>query len=163
MHYLARIGVTVLSVAMAASGDWSTALSGSCPRCVASTGERANAPVPIPQRAIVYSFVGEFASESRWWLIDLDTGQVILRRTSRDSSTTTMPFALDQTKLNDLRRIAVRTWHSRLPMRPAMAPGTTVDAYIVNGGQLSRFNPLEPADDFITKAVEGAICGAGSC
>jgi hypothetical protein len=160
MFYAARIGLAVLSVVATSVGDWSVSLRGPCPRCMTSTTERANAPVPIPQRAIVYSFTGEFATETSWWLIDLDTGQVTLRRTTSQSSTTTEPNMLDPAKLENLRRVAVRAWRARFSMRlPAMAPGTSIDAYVVSGGRMVDFNPLERRDDFITKAVQGVTSG----
>ena len=156
---LGRIGLAAIAIVAVSWRSGPDPFRGACPRCTASSVERAQARVPIPQRAIVYAFAGEFATEGRWWLIDLDTGRVTLRRTTRDTSTTTTFNPLDAATLAKLRHAAVRTWRSKVSLRPVMAPGVFVEAYVVNGERAVTFNPLDPADGVITKAVGNALCG----
>src|SRR5271154_220516 len=60
-------------------GDWVSAITDTCQRCASAKWDRGHAPVSLPERAVVYSFTGEFATRVQWWLINLDTGEITER------------------------------------------------------------------------------------
>lgn len=138
------------------SSNWAASFAGKCPRCVSAARERNEAPLPVPERAIVYSFNGEFAKENDWWLIDLDTGSVVLRK-SAASSVTLSKFDLDHEDLNRLRTAAGFIWHQPSSRVISFAPGAFVDAVIVNGGKMAAYDPFDSTDKIIDDAVKDII------
>jgi hypothetical protein len=154
--------VGLLLVASAPRGDWAATLDGPCDRCMPARTERREAPVPIPQRAVIYSFVGEFATKTRWWQIDLDTGGVILREWV---SGTAGPVerhvgVVDAGRLASLRTAAARLWRQKWTHSPpeiGIAPGTYEEAYVVSGARLVRFSRLVQSESYVADAVDAAV------
>jgi hypothetical protein len=149
----------------AADGDWVSTIAEACPRCVPAKTGRENAPVSIPKRAVIYSFTGEFATRSRWWLINLDTGEI----TERESKQTQAgdwkaeiyhPGTVDAGALATLRASAVRLWRSKRPAIIGYAPGTDEEAYLISGERMIIFSRLTPDDRFFAVAVDAALHAA---
>lgn len=156
-----------LSLAAVPDGKWSAQL-GPCPRCVAAAPTRAKAPIKLPTRAVIYSWAGEFATVYNWWLIDLDSGQVtLMRTTNQKKSEVVKPCVLGPAQLASLRLGAAHVWRANWPALKDIAvppPGAVVDAYVVSGRRVVFYNPFQPQDTPLTKVAEGIerACSASS-
>ena len=150
---------TILINSSSVPTAWSGMRQTPCPRCVSSRKEKLKARFHVPDNAILYLFVGEFAKNPNEWLIDLDSGLVSSRPVQAvgigERSLEILPIAT----LASLRRAAKKSWMRPRQRQPAIyfAPGVVTDCYIISGSRMVPFEPLDPADEVLTKTVELVI------
>ncbi|HEY3811728.1 MAG TPA: hypothetical protein VGL66_00760 [Caulobacteraceae bacterium] len=155
----AYVLTSFLTIAMSATSvsGWRATVSAPCPRCVDAELGRKDEPLPIPERAIVFSFTGEFATEGNWLMVDLDTGQVTERAWTRKSMTVRQRGVLKPKALSLLRTAAAERWRSPPLAHPTIPPGTVEEDYIISGARLMAFSRFAPEDkafvDRLTKAL----------
>jgi hypothetical protein len=167
---LSRVAVSVAVFAVSAvragavppPPTWASTMAEACLRCVAAASERERASVPLPERAVVYSFVGEFAPRAQWWLVDLDTGQITERvwvsGGAADPTVTVKHLGkVDTGALTNLRAAAARLWRSKPPREPGFAPGVVEEAYVISGSRMVAFSRLTPSDGYVVIALEAAL------
>lgn len=166
------VSVAVLAVNTARAGpspplpSWAATMAEDCLRCVAAASEREHASVPIPERAVVYSFAGEFATRGQWWLIDLDTGQItdcewVSAGTAAPKVTIKPLGTVDTAALTNLRASAARLWRSKPPHDIEIAPGVFEDAEVISGSRMVAFSRQFPSDSYVVTAVDASLKGAG--
>lgn len=152
-----------IAAAAAPAVDWNSALAEPCPLCVAAKDERARAPVPIPNRAVVWSFSGEFARGGQWWLIDLDTGQVTQCEWVSGSAAHRMIKQIgvvDPEAQTNVRAAAARLWRSTGSDMVYIAPGAIEDDVVVSGTRMIAFSRADPNNNYIVSAIEAALSSA---
>jgi len=148
---------------VAAAEDWRSVIDAPCKRCAPSKSDRDRVQVRLPKRAVVYSFTGEFARSSHWWLINLDTGEITERESAADKdgnwTTTTEHFGkVEVVALDNLRASAAKLWRSEpydaLRWYP---PGTAEDDFVLSGSQLVAFSRFASNDRYVVTAIDAAL------
>jgi hypothetical protein len=142
---------------------WTSKLDENCRRCVSAKSFRDTAQIPLPERAIVYSFTGEFAHKVDWWLVDLDTGEITKRESisnnAREWNTTTNHVGIvDPNALVRLRDSASTIWRSDpYNLVGWLSPGADEEDFVVSGSRLVAFSRFAPNDHFIVTAINSAL------
>jgi len=145
----------------ASATSWTTTLGADCRRCVAAASSRKEAPVPIPERAITYSFTGEFAHSANWWLLNLDTGEItkweaVTNDAGERKTATTSVGTVSVHNLERVRAAAAALWRSK-PHAPMVSPGAEEDDYVFSGSRLVAFDRFSRNDRDIVAAIECAL------
>jgi hypothetical protein len=128
--------------------------------------------VRLPNNGIVYFWAGEFATDVQLWVIDLDSGAVS-HCARDDQGSCAYGWTMNGDALNGLRRSALRRWLRdtsctvqkrrrlivcHLPSEyMSYAPGTIDDSYVVGGGRIVQFSPLDRRDRSLSEEVLRAI------
>jgi hypothetical protein len=146
---------------VAPTANWIPTLNEKCGRCVSAKSIRGTSPVPLPERAIIYSFTGEFAKHVDWWLINLDTGQIIrweaiLTGAGERKETITAFGTINPSTLERVRASAAILWRSQ-PYLPVRSPGTVEEDYVVSGSQMVAFSRFAPDDRDIVAAINSSL------
>ncbi|MBV9992247.1 MAG: hypothetical protein JOZ72_13265 [Alphaproteobacteria bacterium] len=153
--------------APALTKDWSATLDENCRRCTNGTEYiRKTLPVPLPRRAIVYGFTGEFASRVEIWVVDLDTDEIVKSETLVDDAgnwkrTVSHLDPPEPGILERLRTSAATLWRSE-PYRMPFSPNASENDEVVSGSRLVSFSRFSRNDHDIVAAIESALpAGAG--
>jgi hypothetical protein len=145
----------------ASPADWTVTLDHPCRRCLPAETVRKDAPTPIPNRAVIYSFTGEFAHRATWWLINLDTGKVTNRESVSKAGkweTTTGNFGvLNPDALAAIRAAAAAVWRSEPFKTLELIPGADVEDFVISGSRQVAFRRFTPRDHQIVAAIEAAL------
>jgi hypothetical protein len=153
--------------ATAQAGDaqysWKATLNGACARCVSASSERTVRWADIPEHAVIYSFTGEFAHQTRWAMVNLDNGletTCLLNLTTTSTSIDSCDHKLvDDAALGKLRIAAARLWQSA-PLRPneiSIAPGTAEEAYVIAGRRMVSFSRWIKSQSYIISSLKAAL------
>ncbi len=150
-----------------AQPSWTMAMAASCPRCVSASPERHHQWAHIPERAVIYSFTGEFAHATDWAMVNLDNGDITSCRLtftrSRVDSVGCNHTTTTSTALESLRASAEKLWRSEppLPSEIGFAPGTVEEAYVVAGPRMVRFSRWTKSEDYLVTALKTALGDEG--
>lgn len=148
--------------------SWSSTLDENCRRCVSSKPALAGLPAPLPKRAIIYGFTGEFARQVDTWVVNLDTGEIInfeaVSNNSRSDAarewkrTTNHLGTVKPDALERLRASAAALWASK-PFNGLIyiSPGTMEQDEVISGSRLVAFSRFASRDHDIVAAVNSAL------
>lgn len=146
-----------------ATTSWSSVLDEKCSRCVSSKYVTVPLDVPLPKRAIIYGFTGEFATKTDTWIVNLDTGEIIqCKSASNDAGkwkqTVSHLGNVDETALGKLRAAAANLWTSeRYNVLGWDSPGAVELDQVISGARLVAFSRFAPNDRDIVSAINSAL------
>lgn len=147
----------------ASPNSWSSTLDEKCRRCVPSKYISTGFPVPLPKRAIIYGFTGEFASKADTWILNLDTGEIIHCEAKSNGAgewknTASYPGIVERNALEKLRGAAANLWISQpYNILGWDSPGAVEEDEVVSGSQIVAFSRFAPNDREIVTAINSAL------
>jgi hypothetical protein len=142
---------------------WFSTLDEKCRRCVPSKYVLVKLPVQLPKRAVLYGFTGEFANKSDTWIVNLDTGEVILCEGVSNGAgewkdTASHLGTVDRSALEKLRASTANLWKSEpYNILGWDSPGAVEVDEVVSGSQLVAFSRFAPNDRDIVAAINSAL------